>query len=66
MLGIVLGIIVGLTIWAIMVIDVRITAGQLNRDKDGWTIFAILCPVVALLIIGLAMKPKRTDVSKVS
>ena len=59
MAEIILAGILGLIIWAIIVIDCRVIAGQLNRDKDTWTILAIFAPILVLLILGLILKPKK-------
>lgn len=56
--GILLAIIIYFILWVIVIVDCRIIAGQLNRDKDGWTILGFFFPLPALIILGLILKPK--------
>lgn len=58
-LGFLITSIIGIALWIIFVINSRIIAGQLNRDKNGWTIFAVFFPILAIIILGLILKPKR-------
>jgi hypothetical protein len=56
--GVLIACIFGLAVYVILIIDCRITAKQLNRDQDGWTLAAIFLPVISLFILGVLLKPK--------
>ena len=45
-------------VWILMIAFVVNRAGQLNRSKLGWGIFAVFLPVIAFIVI-LFMGPKR-------